>query len=423
MNRLTMTAKKTYVGLVLGNLAIIFSIMLLGQYFYYVNSKPIVPPNTIHTLAKYVHLMKVKPEENGPKILRRQHLPWTKMTLSATPAYADNALLNLQPAIIFDLLKQHKKLQVSIFINEGSWINISMVPPIPNQGMIRLTLLSMLLMLLAALVLLNYWAVKTLNQPIQMLIQSLKYTEDQESWLPIPVTGNSDQKAIFEKINLLQEKVSTLLYNRTRVVTAISHDLRTPLTRLKLRAEYLVDNPGFEKFMQDINEMEMMIRETLDYFRDASREEKMQRFDLVAMLGSLSDDANELNVEVTFTSAVDKLIYPGFVNLLKRAFSNIINNAVYYGQHAAIHLQKFSHQIEITIADSGPGLEEHDLEQVFTPFYRGNNACSRATGGTGLGLTIAREIIQKHHGFITLKNRTQGGLQVVVTLPLENCPA
>ena len=383
MSKLTETAKKTYLGLVIGNLLIISAIMLLGQYFYYVNIRPIVPANTVHALTKFVRFLKEKPESNWPKVLHKRTIPWSKLTLSETPTYQDNALLNVQPQIIFNLLKQDKKLQISVFIKEGAWLNISMLPPLPSQMGIWLTVTSLFLILLSALLLINYWAIKTLNQPIQTLIQSLKYSEDQASWLPIPLTGNSDQKLIFEKINALQEKVNKLLDNRTRVVTAISHDLRTPLTRLKLRAEYLVDNPNFDKIMQDINEMETMIRETLDYFTDVHSEEKMQRFDLVAMLGSLGEDAIDLNFEVTFASDIDKLIYSGHVNQLKRAFSNLINNAVYYGKHAAIHLRQIKGHIEIAIDDSGPGLDSSDLERVFTPFYRGENSRSRGTGGSG----------------------------------------
>ena len=162
-----------------------------------------------------------------------------------------------------------------------------------------------------------------------------------------------------------------------------------------------------------------MIRETLDYFREVNHEESMQRFDLIAMFNSLASDAIDLNFEVSFSSDVDKLIYFGHVNLLKRAFSNLINNAVYYGKHAAIQLQHLPNQIKISIEDSGPGLTGDDLERVFIPFYRGESSRSRETGGTGLGLTIAKEIIQKHRGTITLSNRTQGGLHVLITLPVS----
>jgi signal transduction histidine kinase len=202
------------------------------------------------------------------------------------------------------------------------------------------------------------------------------------------------------------------------VVTAISHDLRTPLTRLKLRTEYLTNDINYEKMIHDINEMEAMIRETLDYFRDIHTEEKLQRFDLVAMLNSLQEDALELHEKVTFKTELKKLVYTGAVNLLKRAFSNIINNAVSYGGTATIELTATSNTIEISISDTGPGLSQTDLEEVFTPFYRGENSRSRTTGGTGLGLTIAKEIIQMHQGSIILVNPVEGGLKVVINLPI-----
>src|SRR3990167_7415259 len=418
MSQLTKTAQKTYAGLVCGNLIILFSLLMLGQYFYTMDLKPLVPPANLRALGKVVHLLKEKSESNWPQVIAKQTIPWTKMTLSTTAIYQENTFLGFQPLIVFDLLKHNKKLEFSVLIKEGNWLNIKMLPPIPDQYGLWLTVISLCLILLIALFLVNYWAVKALNSPVQTLIQSLKYSEDQAAWSPIPVTGNSDQKLIFEKINLLQEKVNQLLYNRTQVVTAISHDLRTPLTRLKLRAEYLVDNPNFDKIMQDINEMETMIRETLDYFSDVNHDEKMQRFDLIAMVNSLVADAIDLNFEVSFSSDRDKLIYFGHVNLLKRAFSNLINNAVYYGKHAVIQLRQLRDQIEISIEDSGPGLKEDDLERVFIPFYRGEGSRSRETGGTGLGLTIAKEIIQKHRGTITLSNRTQGGLHVLITLPV-----
>ncbi|AHE68065.1 sensor histidine kinase [Legionella oakridgensis] len=420
MSRLTKTARKTYAGLMIGNLLIILAGLLLIQYIYYVNIRPVVPPATVHSILKFVYLIKSKPESQWSTIMRRNKLPWSKITLSATPVYQDNALLTLRQPIVYDLLRQDKMLKVSVFVKEGTWLNIRMHPPLPNQLGIYLTISGLLVILLCMLFLINYWAVKILNQPVQTLIQSLKYIENREHWSSIPITGNSDQKLIFEKINRLQENVRKLLDNRTRVFTAISHDLRTPLTRLKLRAEYLEEQPIFAKIMMDIHEMEMMIRETLDYFREANSEEKNQRFDMVAMLSSLTADAAELHYEVLFNTDVDKLIYLGRVSQLKRAFSNLINNAIYYGQSALIHLQQFDHQIEVTISDKGPGLSEKEMEQVFMPFYRGEQSRSRATGGTGLGLTIAKEIIQAHQGTITLTNRVQGGLQVTVSLPFTS---
>lgn len=415
MSQLTNTAKKTLIGLALGNLLIIFALTQLGQY-YYARNHSFIPANAVHSLTRLVNQLQKQPQANWPAILQNSNLHSAEITLSPAAVYSQNALLTLQAPMIFNLMKQHKKLEFSVFIQENNWLNVSMFSPYPHRAHF---VISIFLILLAALLFINYWAVKTLNQPIQTLIQSLNYNEHQENWLPIPITGNPDQKTIFKKINELQEKVNKLLANRTRVVTAISHDLRTPLTRLKLRAEYLIDNPLYPKIMADINEMELMIRDTLDYFRDMSHEEKPQRFDLVALLSSLKEDALELNYEVSFSSDCSKLVYYGSVNLLKRAFSNLLNNAIHYGIKATIHLQCLPKTIEITLSDQGPGLSTTDLEQVFLPFYRGENSRSRSTGGTGLGLTIAQEILQMHQGTIVLTNLMEGGLKVVVSLPVK----
>jgi signal transduction histidine kinase len=415
MSQLTKTAKKTMVGLILGNLLIIFALTQLGKY-YYENIHSPLPPQAARSLINLVNLLQKNPQSMWPMVLNNQRTSWSKITLSQQPTYNKNALLTLKAPVLFNLIKQNKKIEFSVFIKENTWLNIKVLSRSPRQTN---AVISLLLILLGALLFLNYWAVRTLNQPISTLIQSLNYSEHQENWLPIPITGNQDQKTIFKKINDLQEKVNKLLANRTRVVTAISHDLRTPLTRLKLRAEYLVDDPNYNKIIADINEMELMIRETLDYFRDMNVEEKPQRFDLVALLSSIKDDAVELNYDVSFSSESAKLVYYGTVNLLKRAFSNLINNAVQYGFKANIHLRCLQNQVEIIILDQGPGIAETDLEQVFLPFYRGENSRSRSTGGTGLGLTIAKEIIQMHQGDISLNNHIQGGLKVVITLAIK----
>lgn len=419
MSKLTPSAKKTCALLITGNILVLLAFVVLIQYFFIASLRPVIPPNTVHGIIKFMHALKSQPQSKWPKLLQREKIPWSTMSLSTTPLYQDNALQNLQPSLIFALLKQHKQLKLSVFIKENSWLNFSLIPPHHNHLRLRAALLVAILGLLSALFFINYWAVKNLNQPIQTLIQSLKYSESQDNWLPIPVTGSSDQKMLFEQINSLQAKMSKLLQNRTQVVTAISHDLRTPLTRLKLRMEYLTENPHFEKMMHDINDMEMMISETLDYFKDAHDEEKMQRFNLVAMLQALCEDAADLKFNVRFTSNTTKLIYFGSVNLLKRAFSNLINNAIYYGNQAAVCLEKTAATIEISIEDNGNGMNEGDLEQVFLPFYRGESSRSRETGGTGLGLTIAKEIIQLHYGKISLTNRLQGGLKVLVSFPLN----
>lgn len=418
MMALTDNAKKTFLSLVIGNLLLIFSVIGLLQYLDYVNRKPMLAPSVVHSLVQYVHQFKDTPTSKWAMLLKKYPSPWSTITYTETPAYPDNALLNLRSMNVYDALKHQKKVEVSVFIKEGVWLNITLIPPMPSFWGVWIMIASFLLLLLGILLLIHYLAVRNLNQPILTLSHSLQYAEEQGEWLPLPEIGNADQKKIFHQINLLQEKVRQLLQNRMRVLSAISHDLRTPLTRLKLRTEYLEGNPHFEKMMQDIQDMEGMIRDTLDYFKENYQEEVMQRFDLVALVRTLAEDAAEIGLPVVFHTTEENFICQGYVNLLKRALNNVINNAIHYGHRAHIFLSLVNNGVHICIEDEGPGIAEEQMHQVFTPFYRVEHSRSRKTGGTGLGLTITKEIIEKHRGTITLENRAkQPGLRVTIFLP------
>ncbi len=416
MKSLTTSARKIYGGLIAFNLILILCFSQLA--LYYDHTQPRMHPKAVDYLLKLTNRLQKSPPASWPYLLKAKSVPWLKMTLSETPQYKKNAILKLQPQIIIDLIDSHQKLEVSVFISTNAWLNIKVLPQHRNQNGI----IAFLALLLGIIFLgVNYWLVSRLNAPLNTILQHLNSNPLQEHWLPIPESGNSDEKALQRRLNELQGKVSKLLANRTKVVAAISHDLRTPLTRLKLRAEQLQeelqDNLQCEKMLHDIVEMEMMISETLAYFRDLFDEEKPQPLDLIAMLTSLIEDNTLQEENLTFQSDCDKLVIQGDVNLLKRAFNNLINNALFYGQRARITVTSSKKHVDITLQDEGPGLSEKELEAAFHPFFRGDASRSRKTGGTGLGLTIAKEIIQMHQGDIKLSNAKSGGLTISIRLP------
>ncbi|STX28553.1 sensor histidine kinase [Legionella beliardensis] len=411
--KLTKTAWRTYLALISLNLLIIFAAFQTYNY-YSKNTHLPIPADAVKNLIVLVNKLQKNPQEKWPTILQRRSVPWSTLSLSTKPMYTKNALLTLQPALVFNLIKQHHALAISVFVNKDTWLNITMTPPVSIQSS---AFINLLIVLLLAFFIVNFLIVKGLNQPIQTLIQSLEDTALQENWSSIPLTGNVEQQAILQKINTLQKKLHKLLANRTRVVAAISHDLRTPLTRLKLRVENLEDEKSYQKMMHDIQDMEIMIRYTLDYFQDIHQAEQPQPFDLVAMLNSIKEDTLEAGGRVYFSADTDKLVYIGSVNLLKRALNNIITNAIYYGGLAKISLKHTKKKIEIWISDQGPGLPASKLEKIFLPFYRAEQSRSRSTGGTGLGLTIAKEIIETHKGSISMENLKEGGLRAVICLP------
>jgi len=207
-----------------------------------------------------------------------------------------------------------------------------------------------------------------------------------------------------------------LLDNRTRMLAALSHDLRTPLTLLRLRTENLQEAEERERMLATIGELDAMIEASLNFARDQATAETWRRTDVTALLASIIDDMADAGMPVSMTPAEPVVLecQPG---ALRRALTNLIDNAVKYGQSARAAIVVSPLAVRIDIDDNGPGIPPAELQRVFEPFHRLEQSRSRDTGGTGLGLPIALSIVQAHRGDITLTNRPDGGLRASVSLP------
>jgi signal transduction histidine kinase len=198
----------------------------------------------------------------------------------------------------------------------------------------------------------------------------------------------------------------------------MSHDLKTPLTRMRLRAELLEDVSLREKFEADLLEMEAMVTQTLEFMRGLSNREPAQETDMMGLLESVRADNEAMGRTVTIEGRVTKPL-TAEPHLLKRCLSNLVDNAVLYGRRAEIAVDEGTDLLAIRVRDHGPGIPESEIDKVFEPYYRLEGSRSRATGGTGLGLSIARNIAQAHGGDVRLRNHQAGGLEAVLTLPLR----
>lgn len=272
-------------------------------------------------------------------------------------------------------------------------------------------------MLLGAFIILCFWAIKRLTVPLTELSQATKMFGTDVNAMPMAKTSNSEMNKVVEAFNKMQTRIRKFVQDRTHMLAAISHDLRTPLTRLKLRTEYFSDSPQYKGILEDFEEMESMITSVLLFAREDAYNEPMELFDLEALLDSLYEDMLNAGLNVTYKGLGKRLPFFGRINKLKRAFTNIINNAVKYGQQANVKLQSHDDYIQIEISDKGPGIPEESLEKVFEPFYRVEKSRSPQTGGTGLGLAITKDAISAHGGDIVLRNLAKGGLRVTITLP------
>jgi signal transduction histidine kinase len=240
---------------------------------------------------------------------------------------------------------------------------------------------------------------------------------------PLPQSGPREVRRAAQSFNTMQQQLIESFAARTRFLSAVSHDLRSPLTRLRLRVEMLPDAASRERLRGDLEDMEGMVRATLDAVQGVEITEPRQRIDLASMLEGLAADAGEQGHRASVAGSVRAPV-PGFPRNLKRCLQNLFDNAIRYGGEAAVTVADDGHQVRVVISDSGPGIADDALlERVFEPYFRIDPRSADAPGGTGLGLTIARSVAAAHGGTLVLRNRVAGGhivgLDAALTLPRE----
>jgi len=270
---------------------------------------------------------------------------------------------------------------------------------------------------LAALMAAAWVGARWLAQPIDRLAAAARDLGQNIHRPPLPEDGTSECREASRVFNQMQARIRQQLDERDRFVAAVSHDLRTPLTRLRLRTEGL---PGAEErrlFGRDIAEMDAMIGATLDHLRGAAGSEPRALLDLHALLESLADDQQACGHLVPVRGHAAPLrAQPG---ALRRCLDNLVGNALRYGGGAEIALHDTPAEVRIEVRDHGPGLPEAELERVLAPFYRMEGSRNRGSGGVGLGLSIAQDIARRHGGRLWLRNAPGGGLLASVALPRE----
>lgn len=279
-----------------------------------------------------------------------------------------------------------------------------------------LHLLGNLALMLTVVLVLIWYATRMTVRPLTRLAQAAHGLGESLHQAPLPEDGPSEVRDAARAFNTMQQRIRQDIEERERFLAAVSHDLRTPVTRLRLRSELLKDEQLRERNLHDLDEMQQMLTGALDFLRGKMVEEVVSPLDAVALLESLVDDQTEAGHEVTLTTPASARI-KGRPQALRRAIGNMIDNALKYGQRAHIELQANDDGVRVIVEDEGPGLPEAELDKVFEPFYRVESSRNRETGGVGLGLAIVRQIARKHGGDVTLSNRPGGGVRAVLWLP------
>lgn len=307
-------------------------------------------------------------------------------------------------------------IKISARLRDGRWVNIRTVrleEPPPWAG----KTLQLLALLLAVVIAAGLLLTRRMARPMARLADASNRLGRGRAEAPLPEEGPREVRQTIHAFNRMQERLERHLRDRSRMLAAVSHDLRTPITKLRLRAEYIEDLEMRERTLATLAEIEAVLSAALSFARDEAADESSRPTDLAALVQSLVDDHADLGGAVSYRGPGRAIVACRPV-ALKRALNNLIDNALKYADRCWVRLIEEPRTRLILIEDDGPGIPEAELERVFEPFFRLEASRNAETGGTGLGLSVARTIVHAHGGTLVLANRAGGGLRAVIRLPV-----
>lgn len=304
-------------------------------------------------------------------------------------------------------------LESAVRLPDGRWLHARQLPLAGYQWwrLLRFSLPTSTLPVLA-IVLFFVWR---MLRPIKALAEAAERVSRGERIAPLPLVGPREAREVSAAFNLMQDKLTRFIDHRTQMLAAMSHDFRTPITALRLRAELVDDADQRAAMVRTLDEMRVMVEQTLDFAQDEAASEPTRTVDLRELLEQVVHEHRALGRDVAL-AAGPALPYRARPVSLKRAVANLVDNAVRHGRRACLGLVD-GEGVRITVDDDGPGLDAQLLEQVFEPFFQLDPARNHHGGGAGLGLSIARSCVRAHGGEVTLANRSEGGLRATIVLP------
>ena len=310
-------------------------------------------------------------------------------------------------------------LVTQVEVKPGEWIYLAALLPNPHMMLegdtMPLQQIVFIIIGLLALMVVAYLLARWLVEPLKQLSEAaVKMGRDMES-PPLSLTGTTEVDEAAQAFNLMQERIRAFIHDRDVLFSSISHDLKTPITRLRLRAELLEDEKQRSHFVRNLEELDLMVKSALQAVRDTDIHENREPTDLSQLLNQIIELLALPVEQVSLHSELSRKVL-GKPLALKRCFLNVIDNAIKYGERAEITMTQSGSYAVVTVRDFGSGVPVSERQRVFDPYVRLQNVRSQAQG-TGLGLSIVKNIVHAHHGTIELGNHPQGGLVVTIKLP------
>lgn len=307
--------------------------------------------------------------------------------------------------------------RVSVQLDDGRWLNSWMRF---RQGGIGafVSIIAQTVILYGVLMLALFLFVRRISRPLRTLTGAVTEFADSNDDAPLTVEGPQDVASLIEAFNAMRVRIAGMLGEKDHMLGAIGHDLRTPLAALRIHAENVPDESERARMVETISDMTETLDDILSLARLGKPNAQSEKLDLTALVDSAIEDFRVVGAPVTFEDSA-RLVISGRSNLLKRAIRNLIDNAVRYGESASVRVRQEGEGALIEIDDQGPGIDAASLETVFEPFARLDESRNREQGGSGLGLALARAIVNEHGGDLSLENLAEGGLRARLLLPLH----
>jgi signal transduction histidine kinase len=320
---------------------------------------------------------------------------------------------------VFSLGHEEGGHKVGIALPDGSMISAKILPDQRRPPFWGGPWMMTLLFAIISVTLLGLWAARALTAPLSSFAKAAESFSLNGAAAPLPERGPEEIRSVAKALNRMRERITTLIDDRTRMLAAISHDLRTPITRMRLRSEFIEDDTHHSRMLRDLDQMRSMLESVLSFLRDDRKLESMTLADIATTLQLVTDQFADMGHKVAYDGPEHAMatVRP---DDLHRSITNLVENAVRYGAEATIRLRMSSDTATIEIEDDGPGISDLRKDVMMEPFVRGDDARNMdETTGFGLGLSIAHGIVQAHGGELSLNDRQPHGLMVRIRLPVR----
>jgi signal transduction histidine kinase len=324
--------------------------------------------------------------------------------------------LTVPSTLVYDRNKPTLPYVLALKLSDGSWLVYIVPARFWGASLGALWVIRILCFALST-ALVTVVAVRQVAKPIEQLAAAARQFGVDPHAPPIAEAGPQELRQVARTFNAMQAQIQTFIAHRTTMLAAISHDLRTPLTRIRLRGELIEDQEQQARLFRDVDEMQAMVDGALAFFRDDAVAEPTTLFDLTELISTVINDYADQGVTLGYEGP-QRAIYRGRPFALKRVLTNLTDNAIKYATPPDLELTQDGSAWIISVADRGPGIPEESRQSVFRPYHRLDKSRNRLTGGVGLGLSVAQAIVQGHGGEIVLNHRPGGGLIAAIRLPI-----